>query len=707
MLPENQIHRDKIFEDYVKLGSDYIFRMVGGNYDEIVEFVKNEVRHRYTGKKIQYILSPSPGNIKLVEGDLWKFFKELETKVISPSGSIYYPAVEKMSFISNMVVDKLAERKKVKKIMLKAKAAGDDQLARRCHYQQATIKINCNSLPGGFASPYNIFYDKGGYNSITSSARCMIARAYTVAEQLIGGNFSWFSVEELINHIILNLRIRVSDDEIVNCCKKFKLKIPTKKELLDFYTESIRTYVPNADMSNVDKLISTLSEVETTYLFYYCNLRHIMWYNEDVFKGYIKYVMDTKDLKEDPNSTVDDVWKVDDTIMAVTTVAFSEELGNYNLKQITEEHKEYVKTVVGLAKMVEHKLHSLDELFRVFVYTDADIPEIKKKPFTRRNTVIISDTDSVIFNAESWDKWFRGQRFDITKESYQITSLVIYWLHHAVRHCLYRFSVLYGVSPDYRRVLAMKNEFLYPVMLLYNIKKTYAGLCTVQEGVRLPKPNPDIKGQTLRGSQICQTALTFISDFIIKDILTPSMNGKLSAVKLIKKVVGFEEQIKKSISEGSTEFLKITSLGKKSDYKNPESAAAYFAYMFWQECFAAKYGDIQPPLKTVFIPVLSPTMAYYEMLAKKNPKLYKNIQKFVEQHKKFPNNMIINPLLDKIPEEIIPLIDVRSIIYHNIRPTYTTLERLNIGVGLSKMKMLLSDVYGSDELALSEEQSSE
>lgn len=700
MLPDKQIHRDKIFEDYLKLTTDYVCRMTGGDRTEVEEFIKNQVIHNYKGKRIQYILSPSPGNTKLVDGDLFKFFKELSTKVISPSGSIYYPATERMSFISNMVVDKLAERKKVKKIMLKAKAAGDDQLARRCHYQQATIKINCNSLPGGFASPYNIFYDKGGYNSITSSARCMIARAYTVAEQLLGGNFSWFSVEELINHINLNLRVRVSDEEIINCVKKFKLKTPTKKELLDFYTDSIRTYVPNANMTNVDKLISTMTEVEVTYLFYYCNLRHIMWYNEEVFRGYIEYVMNTKDLTEDSNSTVDDVWSIDDTIMAVTTVAFSDELNNYNLKQITEEHPEYIKTVVGLARMVEHKLHTLDELFRVFVYTDADVPEIRKKPFARRNTVIISDTDSVIFTAESWDNWYRGLRFDITKESYQITSLVIYWLHHAVRHCLYRFSVLYGVSPDYRRVLAMKNEFLYPVMLLYNIKKTYAGLCTVQEGVRLPKPSPDIKGQTLRGSQICQTALSFISDFIIKDILTPSMEGKLHAVDLIRKVVDFEERIKKSIADGSTEFLKITSLGKKSDYKDPESASAYFAYMFWQECFAGKYGDIQPPLKTVFIPVLTPTTDYYETLSKKNPKLYKAIQKFIEQHKKFPNNVIINPLLDKIPEEIIPLIDVRSIVYHNIRPTYTTLERLNIGVGLSKFKMLLSDVYGSGQLGM-------
>ena len=56
--------------------------------------------------------------------------------------------------MSKMVTDKLAERKKVKKMQLKAAGAGDDVLAKRCWYKQASIKININSMPGGFGSSF-------------------------------------------------------------------------------------------------------------------------------------------------------------------------------------------------------------------------------------------------------------------------------------------------------------------------------------------------------------------------------------------------------------------------------------------------------------------------------------------------------------------------------------------------------------------------
>lgn len=697
MLPDDQIMRPDLFSEAMKMHVDYLKRVTKEDEQTIQEFVTQVFQDKYKPKQTVYNITTSPGNEKVMTGDLYKLLKRFPNKVIAPAGTFYKPTVEQPSFISQMVVDKLKERKKVKKKQLEAEAVGDDLEAKRCWYQQATIKINCNSLPGGFGSPFNIFYDKPGYNSITSPARCMIARAYTIAEQLLGGNFSWFSDEELVNHILLNLKQRPSDNQIQDTIQRYKLKMVDGIQLMDFYTDTLRRYCPWSTLSQVHQLVNTLNELEITYLFYYCNLRHIMWYNEAVFKGYIRYVFDTSKVKLDPNVSADDVKKLDDTVLAVTTVGLAHEFNNYSISVIIEEHPEMIPKLVGYCKSIERKLHMLDQLFNTFVNTDADIPEVRKKSGTWRNTVIISDTDSEIFTATEWDSWYRGgMHYNITEESYQITSLVIYWLHHSVRHACYRFSVYHGVSPEHRRVLAMKNEFLYPIMLLFNIKKTYAGIQTVQEGVILPKPKADIKGQTLRGSSICSTSLEFIENFIKNDVLYPAMEGKLSAQELIDKVVGWEHHIYDSIKNGETEFLQITSLKYEREYKNPESTSVYFAWLFWQSVYAQKYGDVQPPAKVVYISLYPPTQGYYEWLENKNKTIYKKTLLFVEEKGKFPTNLLINPASNKIPEEIIPLIDHRKIIYHNCAPLYQVMEKLNIGVAhISKeTKTLLMDLYG-------------
>lgn len=698
MLTTDQIVRPDIFQEAMQLHYDYLKKMTGYEDDaEIKRFVKDTFRERYQGKRIIYNKTVSPGNEKIVEDDFYKFLNQQKSKVITPAGSMYKPTIEQSSFIAEMVVDKLKERKKVKKKQLAAEAVGDDLEAKRCWYQQATIKINCNSLPGGFGSPFNIFYDKPGYNTITSAARCMIVRAYTVAEQLLGGNFSWFSEDELVNHILLNLRLRPSDDQINQAIQKYKLKMIDHMQLIDFYTETLHRYCPGCQMASVDRLVSRLTPLEVTFLFYYCNLRHIMWYNSEIFKGFIHYVFDTSKVQLDPNVTADDIFKQDETVLAITTVGLAKEFNNYSIKIIVEEHPELIPKVVAYCKSIEKKVHMLDLLFDTFVNTDADIPEVRKKQMTWRNTVIISDTDSEIFTAAEWDDWYRGGiHYDITDESYQITSLVIYWLHHSVRHACYRYSILHGVSPEHRRVLAMKNEFLYPIMLLFGIKKTYCGIQAVQEGVILPKPKADIKGQTLRGSSICSTSLDFIQNFIENDVLYPSIQGKLSANKLIDKVLGWEHNIMDSIKRGETEFLQITSLKYERDYSDPESTSVFFAWMFWQAVYAKQYGDVQPPAKVIYVSLYTPTAGYYQELEKMNKHVYQETMKFVEQHKKFPNNVLINPAANAIPKEIIPLVDYKKIIYHNCSALYRVLNKLNIGVAhLNKeTKTLLMDLYG-------------
>ena len=50
------------------------------------------------------------------------------------------------------------------------------------------------------------------------------------------------------------------------------------------------------------------------------------------------------------------------------------------------------------------------------------------------------------------------------------------------------------------------------------------------------------------------------------------------------------------------------------------------------------------------------------------------------------------------PEELIALANIRDIIFFNIKPSYLTLERMNITVGHEKQNLLISDIYGNLKL---------
>lgn len=689
-----KIEHAHMMDEYVNMQTEFICRQTGKSREEVLPIVQQIAQDRYKPRKVTFLKSPSYGNVVKTDQDLWSFLRFTANYILTPSGSVYKPPYQTRSVISQMIVDKLAERKRIKKIQLKAEGAGDEVLAKRCWYQQATIKINCNSLPGGFGSAFNIFYDKPNYNTITSTARCMIARAYTICEQMLGGNFAWFTVDELINHIILNLKQMTPKDQVNACMKKYHLKYPSADMLLKFYEETIRQYVPSPNMSKVASLIKTLDQTEIAFLYYYCNLRHIIWGNDEIFRPYIKHLFDVSNIAIDDNVTKDDAFAIDETVSTLSTVAFASELGNFGLTDICSDHPEYIPKLVAYSRATAKRLKALDLLMDTFINTAADIPETQKKPYTWRNTTIVSDTDSVIFTADAWDSWWRKGELNITDESYKIASLVVYWLHHAVKFALKRFSINFGCTGKDTTILAMKNEFLYPVMMIYEAKKTYVGIQKVKEGVILPKPKADVKGQTLRGSSICTEALDFSESLMIKSILEPVMDGPLSGEDLIKQVVDFEHSIRDSIARKELTFLKITSLKYERDYKDAEAVSVVKAHQFWQEVFAEKYGDIHPPTKVKTFEVVQPTEEYWKWLEKTSPDIFNKMQRYISKTKKFLNHLIVNTVGDQIPEELIPLINVRAVIWHNIKPSYNTLKRLNISVGCEKQKLLLSDIYG-------------
>jgi hypothetical protein len=239
-------------------------------------------------------------------------------------------------------------------------------------------------------------------------------------------------------------------------------------------------------------------------------------------------------------------------------------------------------------------------------------------------------------------------------------------------------------------------------MLRTPMGKHYAGLIAQQEGRVYDKLVPDIKGKNFRGSDLCNTTIKFTENFLINMIKSYMTNFHLNARDLVEQVVTFEQEVMRSINDKETDYLLTAPIKIKEDYANAESST-YFYYLLWQEVFSEKYDNIYIPQKCHVVPInnnLLKQPAYLEKLKTDYPIIYKKFTEFLDKYPKKKITRIILPTHVLIPEEILPVVDLRSIVYSNASPLYLAIRSLGIGINFKNRQMIMSDMYSSIQLPM-------
>ena len=161
-------------------------------------------------------------------------------------------------------------------------------------------------------------------------------------------------------------------------------------------------------------------------------------------------------------------------------------------------------------------------------------------------------------------------------------------------------------------------------------------------------------------------------------------------------VLNYEQQIFKSLREGQLTYYTNAPVKIKEEYKTPESSL-YSNYLIWQEVFSKKYGDIFVPSKCYLIPFTKnkyKSPEYLNWLMEKYPDIYKKWDTYIKKNPTKKINRLPIPIAcQQIPEELIPLVDMRSIVFKNVQPAMLLLKTAGIDLGNPKKLMLLSDYY--------------
>lgn len=155
-------------------------------------------------------------------------------------------------------------------------------------------------------------------------------------------------------------------------------------------------------------------------------------------------------------------------------------------------------------------------------------------------------------------------------------------------------------------------------------------------------------------------------------------------------------------------YLNIDPVKPEKEYAKPE-ASIYFNYKVWTKIYADKYGPIQIPTKCHVVPVVASNFFkddYQEFLLAKYPDIYqKTISCLKDIGKKEISRIPLSPAMDRVPDEIIPLINAKSIVYKNCAPMYLALESLGFSTGInSNKKVLFVDLFGISQEEIYDEQ---
>ena len=699
------VNRPSLSDAYTTAMVKFIMVTKGADEATAKEFVAEVIKTDVKLPKMTVIRSLAHGKIRDQILSFADFSKIMQTSVMSPSGSLYKPVNIMRAMVGVLIKEGLAFRKQVKKLKFIALGKGDKVAAAGYDAEQNTIKRKLNSLPGGFGSPSNLLYDKPNYNSVTSTARMLISNSFTCCEQLLAGNLPLFNEEEAFNLITICGAYGPSDEHLKGLLTNgepakgvAKLRYVTAHKLIAFIMEQVRLYDTAYVLSPLLlDYINNLSPERISFIYYHSNLKHVITDNEALFRPLIDSIFANPGTDKIEGIEPKQFFECNGDILAVVTTVLSKQLEGVKLNDpdVLTKWPNELCMCVSRHDYIANILEQVDTVFQSFIYHDIQFQLALHRKNMQRKAVVVSDTDSVIYTAKEWSDWYVGHTDKLEQPSYNIAALMTYWLTEANADTMAKYIMGIGAVGDDIPTVQMKNEFLYPVLMLYDIKKTYAGIIKVQEGVVLPEPDPDIKGSNIRGSSGSLEAKEFIKDFIINDVLIAATNGTIDAQKLIAKTVAFEKTIWDSVMAGEIQHLPITSVGPKDQYSNPESTAYLYA-MAWNDVFGVEKGTIQPPDKLPLVKFIKkPNELTLATMQSKYPEEYKRLMEFKDMYK-MPGSMFIEANQERVPEALIDLIDVRSIVYTNVSAIYLTLASLNICVGYSKDNILLSDIYGFD-----------
>lgn len=711
--PEEYKRDINIIGHYIEEAAFYLHKRTGKDIKTCEEFVKQVTSKsgalEITDPPVLSLTKHTPGNREKEIITYGQYLSETleKNRIMSPTMAVYLGPEEVESLSAKFIRSNIAKRYASKEEKFKALMAGNKFLAAFKDNEQTSFKIANNSLSGAQASTGTILYNKSAHSSLTSTCRTATSYGNANNEKFLFGNRHYWSPEITKNNITVIVH-RANYELIAKAIEKYGIRHPTIDETFQTIKYSTDLYWRNQKQDeDIYAYISQLSDIERSAFVYSGDLHHLAKFNDSVVREFLRKLSTKASIAI---SNPDDYIKaMDGDLKAFVSLLCAKELAGDSIKDLKTKNPEGYGILGATVKNVNEVLEEYSLLIHAFWRTATPPASIAHIRNSIRRGVITSDTDSTIFSVQDWTKWYVG-KVDFSEESLAIFCTVVYLTTQNIVHILAQVSANMGVRTNNINMLAMKNEFAFPVFALTGMAKHYYAYISAQEGNVFKELDTEIKGVYLKDSNVpAYIKAEFLKT--LKWVMDQVMSvGNFSIEELLLKIAKLEQDIYVSVRKGSSDFLARSQVKDKSSYKNP-AVSPYTHYELWNSVFAGKYGIApEPPYQAIKVSLgLNNKTDMQNWLSSiEDRSIAEQLEKWLIDNKKMGITSILLPRaiveVNGIPEEVILAMNVRKLIYTTMKAFYIMLESFNYFVINDNLTRIISDfVKVPEQLPIPEE----
>lgn len=706
--------RPKLFINYLEKMTLYLkTQFPDRSIQEIEEFVKTTIRQRAKAPMVEAHVHRREGHTEQVTMRLDKFITEIVgDNNLSPSGSCYMRVEKRESFLRRSIETKIKQRNEFKHLYLGYEAQGKKRESQFYYQKQANAKIFNNAIAGGMRIEQFILGSLAGFNAITSVGRMSVKQGYSFVERAVNANIYLPTTADAISYI-LNHASHVPD-EFVTLINNDTLYIPTHQEVSTYLMDCVEKYVSRPDHSQVQSVLAGITQVQLAYVFYAGCFSNLCKFNENLLRPWIDSCFIRESIDQNLTQEIDiaDVKKIPGDVIACVLSTNYRMLGENpnkpgkwnSIKDAAKNNPEGLKAFIYVCRNFVEKFQTLLHVIRPIFRIETTFSRMTLQNRMARESVPLSDTDSNIFSNQEIVRWKRG-KLDFSAESYEMNAITTFLLSQSLEHVFARLSSGFGIAQKDVFRISMKNEFLYPIILVTSLGKHYLAIATMQEGNILPNPRKDIKGVGFRSSQYPKIIRDGFDKFTVDFFAEIEKGEPISAAYVLDHVVNIERDIAKSVSNREPTYLQTVSVKNKHDYADPMSSS-YFYYELWTQVFSQDFGDMTIPNKCFKIPLkrdgkIFRDPAYMEYLQKTYPTIYENLAKFLEQYpKRDIGYILVPPSKGQFHPFFVEIMDIRAHIGQVTTAYYHVLNALGVGSIDKRGDALISDFYDPAQPAI-------
>lgn len=701
--PEDYKRDIDVVENYIRQNALYLQRMTGRSYEDCRAFIERSIgeggQFALKSPQTRFLLRTKNGDRKPTTTDFKRYLEVIQENelLVAPTLTTYLPVSKKRSLIGIYIGGNLKNRSAMKKRKFEEKMAGNKQASAFYDLLQSTFKIKNNSISGAHASPYQILYNKSSHSTLTSTCRTGTSYANANNEKFLMGNRHYWSAE-ITRSNILSV-IDITDRKLFQkTMDEFNLHYPSAEEMMECIRRSTDLYWRiDSEMASLYELARNLEPLERAMFVYVGDLFHLAKHNPE-FARQLLADFSTK-ATEPVDNPGEYIGQLNDDAKALVSLLCEDNVKGKQLADLMEDRPEDYAIVGATAK---HLLATLDkyELLIKGMWATLNLPpSVYKVPSLYRRCAIVSDTDSTIFTNQYWTEWFVG-KVDFSKESYAIGYVTTYLTSQIVVHFLAVMSANMGVATPQIHQLTMKSEFYFPTLALTSMAKHYYSYIKAQEGNVFSEWDTEIKGVSLKNSNWPGEVADQLKEYMQYLMDRVIEHGQLGYDEILTPVYEMEKAILTDVDNGGYRYLTTSQIKGPDSYVDGVNAGPYQHHTLWQEVFAPKYGEADPPpYQSVKVSVLlekpSQLKAWIENMEDRD--LAARLETWAKRVKKngittlrLPESIL---KVSGIPKEIVQVVDRRKLLFNTVSGFYLVLESMGLFMMEKSRMRFVSDFY--------------